>query len=77
MLFLEEPISYGALDGKFVHTLFFLFASNDKRHLHLLAKIAHLSQQSQAIAFLETRPTKEHLLTFIKEWEAEVPQNFF
>lgn len=77
VLFLEEPIVYGALDGKLVHTLFFLFASHDKRHLHLLAKIAHLSQQPQAVAFLETRPTKELLLTFIKEWEAEVPQKFF
>ncbi len=74
VLFLEEPISYGALDGELVHTLFFLFAANDKRHLHLLAKIAHLSQQPRAINFLRTRPSKEHLLTFMKEWEAEIPQ---
>ena len=43
--FLKNPIDYGALDGKPVHTLFFLFATDDKKHLHLLAKIAHLSSQ--------------------------------
>ena len=77
VLFLEKPILYGALDGESVHTLFFLFASDDKRHLHLLAKIAHLSQQTRAIAFLQTRPSKEQLLMFIKEWEAQIPKNIF
>ncbi|MES2345168.1 MAG: PTS sugar transporter subunit IIA, partial [Chlamydiota bacterium] len=41
VVFPEKPIEYGALDGKPVHTLFFLLSTNDKRHLHLLAKLAH------------------------------------
>src|SRR5262245_40025364 len=32
-VFLPQPIDYGALDGQPVHTLFFLMASDDKRHL--------------------------------------------
>ena len=39
VVFLKEPIDYGALDGEKVHTLFFLFACDEKRHLHLLAKM--------------------------------------
>lgn len=73
----EHPLTdYGALDGKPVHTLFFLFACGEdtrhKRHLHLLAKIAHLSSQETALKFLQHRPTKEQLLEFIKRWESQI-----
>jgi nitrogen PTS system EIIA component len=70
VVFPKEPIPYGALDGEPVHTLFFLFACDDKRHLHLLAKIAHLSSQPEAIKFLRSKPSKESLLEYIKEWES-------
>lgn len=71
-VFLKKPLEYGALDGKPVHTLFFLFACEDKRHLHLLAKIAHLSSQPPALEFFQTKPEKEKLLHFIKEWEGSI-----
>ncbi len=73
--FPEEPIAYGALDGNPVELLFFLFASDDKRHLHLLAKIAHLSSQEQSLAFLKTKPNKAKLLEYIKEWEGNLAVN--
>jgi len=72
-VFPEKPIQYGALDGLPVHTLIFLFASDDKRHLHLLAKIAHLSNQQAAVNMLKTRPSKEQLLEYIKNWESSIP----
>ncbi len=72
VVFPEVPLNYGALDGKPVHTLFFLFASDDRRHLHLLAKIAHLASQSETIEFLRSRPKKDQLLEFIKEWELTI-----
>lgn len=74
VVFPEEPLDYGALDGNPVHTLFFLFACEDKRHLHLLAKIAHLSNQPQALEFFQSQPTKEKLLEFVKEWEGNIEQ---
>lgn len=74
VVFLDEPLEYGALDGKPVHTLFFLFACEDKRHLHLLAKIAHLSNQPQALDLFKTQPSKEQLLTFVKDWECQIPK---
>lgn len=70
VVFPKKPIDYGALDGKPVHTLFFLFASEDKTHLHLLAKIAHLSSQRESLDFLALHPAQEDLLTFLKSWEA-------
>ncbi len=72
VVFPEIPLNYGALDGKPVHTLFFLFASDDRRHLHLLAKIAHLASQPETLEFLRKRPKKDQLLGFIKEWEANI-----
>jgi nitrogen PTS system EIIA component len=68
----EQPIEYGALDGQLVHTLFFLFACEDKRHLHLLAKLAHLTSNEKACAFLRTKPSKERLLEFMKHWESSL-----
>lgn len=68
----EKPIPYGALDGKPIHTLIFLFACHDKRHLHLLAKIAHLSSEPRAHNLLLKRPSKEKLLSFIQTWESHI-----
>ncbi len=72
VVFLKDPLEYGALDGEPVHTLFFLFSSSDKRHLHLLSKIAHLCSQKGTIEFLQMRPTKEMLLTYVKALEATI-----
>ncbi len=66
----SQPIEYGALDGLPVHTLFFLFASNDKGHLQILAKLAHLGTFTSALEFLKTKPEKKQLLDFIRNWEA-------
>lgn len=70
VVFPKHPIAYGALDGKPVHTLFFLFACEDKRHLHLLAKIAHLCNQPASLELLQSKPSKDDLLAYIKDWEA-------
>jgi PTS system nitrogen regulatory IIA component len=65
----QRPIEYGALDGKPVHTLFFLFSNEDKRHLHLLAKLAHLSSSEGVLEMLRAKPSKNVLLDHIREWE--------
>jgi PTS system nitrogen regulatory IIA component len=72
VVFPQQPIEYGALDGLPVHTLFFLFSSSDKSHLHLLAKLAHLSSSQQALELLASKPTKNTFLEYIREWEAQL-----
>lgn len=72
VVFPKEPIEYGALDGRPVDVLFFLFACDDKRHLHLLAKIAHLSSKAENLSYLRTHPSKAKLLEYIKEWESNL-----
>ncbi|MCE5316719.1 MAG: PTS sugar transporter subunit IIA [Parachlamydia sp.] len=70
--FPEKPLDYDALDGQPVHTLFFLFACEDKRHLHLLSKIAHLSRLPATIDLLLSKPSKETFLEYIREWESGI-----
>lgn len=72
VVFLNKPIQYGALDGKPVHTLFFLLASDDKRHLALLSKIAHLASAPALLDQLAKKPQKAELLEIIKEWETKL-----
>lgn len=72
VVFPQEPIPYDALDGDPVHTLFFLFACEDARHLDLLAKIAHFSNDEQNIRLLQRRPDRQTLLSHIKAWEANL-----
>ncbi len=72
VVFPKAPIEWGSLDREPVRVLFFLFACDDKRHLHLLAKIAHLSSNDDALKLLHTRPSKQELLSYIKMWEAKV-----
>lgn len=72
IVFPEKPIEYGALDDQPIHTLFFLMACKDKRHLHLLAKIAHLCSQEEALDLLRQSPNKKDLLDYIKNWESSL-----
>ncbi len=70
VVFLKEPIEYGALDHRPVHTLFFLLANEDKRHLHLLAKIAHFCSDQQNLNILQMRPNQKELLDHVRRWES-------
>lgn len=72
LVILDKPIEYGALDRKPVHSLFFLLASNNKKHLHLLAKIAHLSSLPATLELLKKKPTKEEFLKYVKDWESNI-----
>ncbi len=72
VVFPKEPIDWGALDEKPIHTLFFLFACSDKRHLHLLAKLAHLSSHDEALELFHSKPDKKELLEYIRDWESRV-----
>jgi PTS system nitrogen regulatory IIA component len=72
VVFPKSPIDWGSLDGEPVHTIFFLFGCDDRRHLNLLAKLAHLASTPEALSLLKTQPSKPDLLAYIKSWEAAV-----
>lgn len=70
----KHPVEYGALDGKKVHTLFFLFACQDKKHLNLLSKIAYFCHQGENLEILQTKANKKDLLNTIRQWESRINQ---
>jgi len=72
VVFPKTPIDWGALDENPVHTIFFLFACDDKRHLHLLAKLAHLSSNDEALELMRSQPSKKEILDYVKDWESSV-----
>lgn len=72
VVFLQKPMNYDALDGEPVHTLFFLLASDDKRHLALLSKIAHLTNSPALKEALLEKPTKAKALELVKELESRL-----
>lgn len=72
IVFPKEPIDWGSLDDHPVHTIFFLFACGDKQHLHLLAKLAHLSSHDEALELMHSKPDKKELLAYLKTWESSV-----
>jgi len=72
VVFPTQPIDCGALDKEPVHTFFFLFACDDRRHLNLLAKIAHLSRDSEELKFLKSKPIKNDILSHIRSWETNL-----
>lgn len=72
VVFPESPLAWGALDEKPVFALFFLLTSDNRRHLHLLAKIAYLSSHPPALELLAKKPHKDTLLEFISNWEGNV-----
>lgn len=70
-MFLSSSIDFESLDGCPVHVLFFLFASQDKRHLNLVNKIVHLGMSLEARSFLKTSPHQEQVLDFVRNWESK------
>ena len=50
--YLFEPVDWVAPDGKPVHTLFFVLAADETRHLQILAEIAQLASDEDFVDFL-------------------------
>ena len=70
--YLFEPVDWVAPDDKPVHTLFFVLAADETRHLQILAEIAQLASEEDFVEFLRTMPAKEALIERIQQLEEKV-----
>ena len=70
--YLFEPVDWVAPDEKPVHTLFFVLAADEARHLQILAEIAQLASDEDFVEFLRTMPAKEALIERIQQLEEKV-----
>ncbi|MFZ5515473.1 MAG: PTS sugar transporter subunit IIA [Candidatus Zhuqueibacterota bacterium] len=69
--FLQEPVDFGALDGKPVHTLLVLLTNSPRRHLEVLAEISYMCQLEEFREMLIRRVPKMELLDFVREKELQ------
>ncbi len=70
--YLFQPVDWKAPDGIPVHTLFFVLATDETRHLQILAEIAQLASDEGFVEFLRTMPAKEALIERIQQLEEKV-----
>ena len=70
--YLFEPVDWVAPDEKPVHTLFFVLAADEARHLQILAEIAQLASDEDFVEFLRTMPPRESLIERIQQLEEKM-----
>ena len=70
--YLFEPVDWVAPDGKPVHTLFFVLAADETRHLQILAEIAQLASDEDFVDFLKTMPSRKALIERIRQIEEKM-----
>jgi PTS system nitrogen regulatory IIA component len=69
LCFLDQPIEYGALDGKLVHTLFMIISPTTRAHLHLLAKLSFVLRDAQLRQAMQTQDSRQGILAQVRRAE--------
>ena len=67
--FLEEPVDYGAIDGKPVNCLFTLISPTVRRHLKMISRIAYTLKNPQVKEVLLKQSSRDEILNTIAETE--------
>ena len=70
--FLEQPVDFGARDGRPVWALFCLISPTVRAHLRLVARLSRASTDGEFRAVLERRGTPEETLTQLRRIETRV-----
>jgi nitrogen PTS system EIIA component len=62
LCFLEQPIEYGALDGKPVHTLFTIISPTTRAHLHLMSRLSFVLRDKGVRRVIKARESRLDVL---------------
>ena len=73
LCFLKQPIEFGALDGKPVHTLFVIFSPTIGMHLNLLARLSYALKQPSFSDAVARRTSREDIITCAAQIDAALP----
>jgi nitrogen PTS system EIIA component len=66
LCFLEQPIEFGALDGRPVQTLFTLISPSVRGHLHLLARLSFALRDAELKALVTAQAARDDLMRAIR-----------
>lgn len=72
LCFLENPVDFGALDGKPVRVLFMLTSPTVRVHLHLLSRLAYMLHDKEFRALLTSACDPERILEAARRFEREM-----
>ncbi len=62
LAFLDQPVEFGALDGKPAKILFTLLSPSVRAHLHMLARLSFALQQKEFAAIIQSQGSREEIL---------------
>ncbi len=69
LCFLENPIEFGALDGKPVHALFTIMSPTVRAHLHMLSRISFALRDEKLKSAMEHQASRREILSEIRRIE--------
>jgi PTS system nitrogen regulatory IIA component len=72
LCFLEQPISYGALDGKPVDTLFTIISPTTRAHLHLMSKLSFVLRDARVRRVIRQQAARQVILKQIGRAEEQL-----
>ena len=72
LCYLEQPVDFGALDGRPIHALFTLVTTTIRTHLHLLSRLSHLLQDGRFRSAVTKGAGAEEILGLAREIETAV-----
>jgi PTS system nitrogen regulatory IIA component len=72
LCFLEEPIAYGALDGKPVDTLFTIISPTTRAHLHLMSKLSFVLRDARVRRVVRQQAPRRAILQQIGRAEQQL-----
>jgi nitrogen PTS system EIIA component len=72
LCFLEQPLQYGALDGKPVQALFTIISPTTRAHLHLLAKLSFVLRDPQFRRALRNQDSRQAIFAQVRKAEGRL-----
>ncbi|NCD32419.1 MAG: helix-turn-helix domain-containing protein [Spartobacteria bacterium] len=72
LCFLENPVPFGSMDGKPVHSLFTLVSPVTRVHLNLISRIAYALQQPEFKKLIATAALRDDILKAAKGIDAKI-----
>ena len=69
LCFLDQPIPYGAMDGKPVHLLFMIISPTTRAHLHLMSKLSFVLRDPKVRRALRNQDSRQSLLAKFRRAE--------
>lgn len=69
LCFLEQPVDFGALDGRAVTTLFTLISPTVRAHLHLLSRLGFALRDSDFKSAVTRQAAREQIMEALKRTE--------